>query len=131
MKLFIPLLLILAPLYVFSQPKCPVMPTGLLCISQEAGNRAGELARENPALKEKIAVLEQAIIDKQKNYDELKAVKEQNERDLIQANHKTEVQLASATGQIIQLEADKVRWTAVIDILIKNSRQKTNGIKIF
>ncbi len=107
------------------------MPQGKLCISQEAGNRAAELARENPLLLAKIAVLEQALKDKDKNYAELQAAKNANEADLKKAVHDTEVKLATATGQIIQLEADRVRWSAVVDVLVKNSRKRSIGIIAF
>ena len=109
---------------VFSQVECPVMPNGLLCVTQAAGNRAAELAHENPALQAKIVVLENALLEKDKSIKELKDTGRINVDELKKTIHTAEVKLATAAGQIIELEADKVRWTAVIDVLVKGQKKK-------
>lgn len=117
-------LLVLCPLVAFSQE-----PT--VCISQSAANVCAANSREIVALREKIAVLESALLDKDKSIEEVKETNRLNVVDLTKAMHETEVKLATATGQIIQLEADRVRWVGVIDILIKNSRKKSIGLIAF
>lgn len=106
-------------------------PAGFICLTQAEANAAAQNARELAATKEKVTVLESAAAEKDRNYQELKAAKEKNEADLKEALHKTEVALATKTGEVIQLEADRVRWNAVIDVLVKNSRKKSIGLIAF
>lgn len=119
-------LLVLAPLAAFSQTDGTCQ--GRICISQEAANRAAELARENPVLKEKIAVLEAALKAKDETIAELKATNEKNVADLKTALTKTETELSRVTGQLIATEAQMVRFTAIIDFMLKNGRIKKFGV---
>lgn len=124
-------LLILWPLSAFSQARCPVMPSGFLCISQEAGNIAVQNARLVPALEAKVMAQEQGLSEKDKSIQELKDTNQKNVLDLSAQINKVTADWAFEKGKNTALEADKVLWTAVIEVLVKNSRQKTNGIKIF
>lgn len=107
------------------------MPPGFLCITQAAGNQAASNARELAATKEKVTVLENALVEKDKSIAELKDVNNKNVLDLTAQLNKVTADWAFEKGKNTALEADKVLWTAVIEVLVKNSRQKTNGIKIF
>ena len=102
-----------------------------ITISQDAANRAAELARENPVLKEKIAVLEAALKEKDKSIEELRAANAKNIADLKAALHETENQLALKVGQLTATEAQMVRLTAIIDFMLKNGRTKKIGLIVF
>jgi outer membrane lipopolysaccharide assembly protein LptE/RlpB len=114
--------------YAYGQSVCPEMPTGTLCISQAAGNAAAQNARELAATKDKVAVLEAALADKDKSIAELKAAGERNVVDLTAALHKTEIELATKSGQLIGAEASVTRCTAITDLLLKSVRPKKFGI---
>ncbi len=107
---------------------CPVMPPGFLCVTQQAGNRMEQIIRESQAKDEKIVVLQDALIEKDKIIADNKAVAALNIADLKAANHKTEAELALKTGQLIGAEANSVRQLAVIDVLLKNVRPKKIGL---
>ncbi len=102
-----------------------------VCISQNAANVCAANSRELTAIREKVLILEQSLKDKDTSIEELKTLNRTNVADITNALHETEIRLATATGQIIQLEADRVRWTAVVDVLIKNSRKKSIGLIAF
>ncbi len=123
--LLIALLFIAASVAVNAQ--CPVMPQGLLCISQAAGNAARENALELAATKEKVTVLEQAVSDlktlnatnlteSQKSINELK---EQNTNLL--------VKVADSSGALGECRGDKVMYIGLIEYLTKNQKSKQNG----
>ena len=122
--LFIAFLLILCPLAAFSQE-----PT--VCISQSAANICAANSRELAALKEKVAVLEAALLEKDKSIQELKDVNQKNVLDLTTQLNKITADWAFEKGKNTSLEADKVLWSAVIEVLIKNSRKKSIGIIAF
>lgn len=92
-------------------------PQGLVCISQEAANKAAENKRELDATKEKVGVLENALAEKDKNDAELRA-----------ALKRTELALAEKTGQLIKAEANEVRMAAMVDFLLKHGRKKCYGL---
>lgn len=113
--------LFLAPLAVFSQePR--------VCISQSAANVCAANSRENSALREKIGVLEAALLEKDKSIAELRDAGSKNVADLTKALHETEIKLATATGQLIGVEAEKTRLLAIIDFMLKNGRTKKYGL---
>ncbi len=114
----------------YTQSPCDgvAMPTGTVCLPQEAANRAAQLVREAAAKDEKIKVLESAIAETNKIVDTNKATAAKNEADLRAALHSTEVQLAAKTGQLIGAEANSVRQLAIIDVLLKNTRPKKIGL---
>lgn len=111
--------------------QCPVMPDGFICISQAAANVAAANSRENTALKEKVVVLEEGLKEKDKSIQELKDTNQKNVLDLTNQLSKVTAEAAFEKGQVTQCNADKVLWSAVIPVLVQNTRQKTNGIKIF
>lgn len=119
-------------LSVRSQSPCDglQMPAGTLCITQQAGNAAAQLAREAPLKDEKIKVLETSLTDKDKIIADIKAVAAKNESDLRASLHKTEVELATKTGQLIGEQASNVRNLAVIDVLLKNSKKQCKPFSI-
>lgn len=102
-----------------------------VCVSQQAANAAAENARLRPLLEQKIAELEAALLEKDKNAQDIRDAAAKNEADLKDALRKTELELAKKTGEVIQLEADRVRWNAVVDVLVKNSRKKSIGLIAF
>lgn len=82
-------------------------------ISRRAAIECLACADENAALKKQIAVLEQALKDKDGIITDLK------------------VELAKVVGEKTQIEADRVRWLSVIELLLKNSRRKNIGLITF
>lgn len=111
--------------------QCPTMPAGTFCLTQEQANKVAENKRELDATKAKVDVLQQALLDKDTIIGNLKDTNEKNTADLKVALHDTEVKLATSTGQLIEMQADRVRWTAVIDVLIKSTRKKSIGLIAF
>lgn len=107
------------------------MPAGTICITQAAANAAAASARENAALKEKIIVLEDGLKAKDASIQELKDANSKNVLDLTNQLSKVTAEAALEKGRAEQCNADKVLWSAVIPVLVQNTRQKTNGIKIF
>lgn len=85
-------------------------PADKVCLDREQAIAYLTLKDENTALKAEIDVLRQAIADQQKLTTDIK------------------IELARISGEKAQLEADRVRWSAIIDVLIKNSRAKKNGL---
>jgi hypothetical protein len=79
-------------------------------ISKEAAVKCLQDSDRVKALETENAALKQALDDEKKLYTDLK------------------VDFAKVSGEKSQLEADRVRWTAVIDVLIKNSRPKKVGL---
>lgn len=121
-------LLILCPVAAFCQSACPSMPAGTVCISQEAANVAAANARELAATRGKIAVLEEAVKQKDANAEELKDANAKNVADLKDALSKTQIELAAKTGQLIGAEAEKTRMSAMIELLLKYARPKKFGL---
>lgn len=111
-------------LSVVSQAQCPVMPSGFVCLSQQAANVAAENARELAATKDKVAIVEAGMIEKDKILADTKAEDLKSINDLKAALTKTQTNLGTATGQLIGAEAMNVRLTAIVDVLLKNTRAK-------
>lgn len=127
------LILLVSFIFLFSilssaQVKCPTMPAGFLCISQEAGNKAAENVRELEATKEKVIVLENSLIEKDKSISEIRATAAKNESDLKEQNSKLLTDVAVKTGQIIIYEKYFTRDSAWLEFLIKTARGKQNGL---
>ena len=110
------------------QPKCPVMPAGFLCITQEAGNQAKQDKIDNSLLKEKIAVLEAGMLEKDKSIAQIQKTADENTKKLEGTIHDGDVKLAEKTGQLIKCEAFAVRDAALIEYLVKNQRSKQQGL---
>ncbi|MBX3288435.1 MAG: hypothetical protein KF855_03725 [Acidobacteria bacterium] len=85
-------------------------PSGYVCITREAAISVLEKADKADALEKEALVKDQAIADLKQLLADIK------------------IDLARMSGEKTQLEADKVRWTAVIDLLLKNARPKKNGL---
>lgn len=85
-------------------------PADRVCLTRDEAVEYLTLADRAKALEAEVAVLRQAITDKDKIAEGLK------------------IELARISGEKTQLEADRVRWTAVIDVLIKSARPKKNGL---
>jgi hypothetical protein len=129
MKILITLLFILtASVITSAQVECPA---GMVCISQVAANQAALNARELEATREKVKVLESALVDKDKSIAEVQETARKNEADLKDALHKTEVELSLKTGQLIGAENMNVRQTAIIEALVKVVRAKKIGLIVF
>lgn len=107
---------------------CPVMPAGTLCVSQQAGNVAVSNAKELEATKQKVTILEDAL--KQKDADILlvQQTAAKNVADLTAALHSTELKLATATGQLIGTDAERVRLIAMLEAAMKNTKKRKYGL---
>jgi hypothetical protein len=110
---------------------CPPMPPGLLCITQTAGNNAAANARELEAQRQKVAVLEDALRQKDVTIAEWQETNRKNVEALTGQVTKATAEAAFEKGRNAELVADKVFWTEIIKLAVQNTRQKTNGIKIF
>lgn len=102
-----------------------------VCISQEAANKCRDNALLIPALNEKIAALEAQVKARDTTIQELKEANAKNVADLTAALHKTELALATKTGEIIGCQSQNIEQRAIISILVPMVRKKTNGIQIF
>ena len=100
------------------------MPAGTVCLSQSAANAAAQLAREAPVKDEKIKVLTDALTEKDKIIESVKATASKNEADLKEALNRTQTDLAAKTGQLIGSESSNTRNLAIIDFLLKTPRVK-------
>lgn len=121
--LIIAFLLILCPLTAFSQEP-------QVCISQTAANQCAANTRELAATKEKVAVLEAALVEKDKTIADLKTLNDKNVQDLTAQLMKVTAEAAHEKGMRVQLEADKVFWTEIIKIAIQNTRKKCAGVSL-
>ncbi len=121
-------ILLIALVFVTSAAAQTECPAGKICLSQAAANQAAEDHRVRAALEAEIAVLKQALLDKDKIIEDNKATAGKNEADLRDALHRTEVDLATKTGQLIGAEASNVRNLAIIDLLLKSVRPKKIGL---
>lgn len=101
-----------------------------VCISQAAANKAAENARVIPTLESKIATLEDALKQKDTSITELKDANRQNVADLTERLHKTEVELATKTGQLIATEANQTRQLAIIELLTKKVGKRCSPLSI-
>lgn len=123
------ILVIASALNVLAQSSCTTQP-GFVCLSQSAANRAAENTRELAATQAKVTVLETALADKDKIIADVQRTARVNEADLKAENVKLLADVAEKTGQIIQLEADKVRWTAVIDLALKHTQKSCKPFSV-
>jgi septal ring factor EnvC (AmiA/AmiB activator) len=99
-----------------------------VCVSQEAANKCAENARLIPALNEKIAALEAKIKAHETTIEELKEVNRKNVADLTDRLHKTELSLATKTGEIIGCQAQNVEQRAIIQALLPMVKKKRNAL---
>lgn len=129
MKILLTIVFVLAAAAIsFAQEAVYQCPPNLVCISQAAANKAAENARELAAQKEKAAVLENALREKDKSIEELKQTNASNVGDLKEALRKTEIELARLSGQLTARESEVVRQSAIITALLPMVRKKKIGI---
>ncbi len=117
--------------FAFAAQAQDVCPAGKLCISIEAGNRAAENARLIPTLENKISVLEAALVEKDKNLTIAREASRLNEAELRAVLQKTELLLATKTGELIESQANAAFQRAIITAIIPQLRKKCNGIVLF
>lgn len=110
MKKFLGILFLSGVFVVGAGAQTTDCPADKVCITREAAVEMLRAKDENTALKNLNKALE----------DENKVVKE----ELV----KTQIELAKTTGEKTQLEASLVRYNAIMDVLIKNSRPKKIGL---
>jgi hypothetical protein len=110
--------------------QCPVMPAGTICLTQQQANQAAENARLIPALEGKITALEDGLKLKDVSIAELKATNAQNVASLTERMHRTEVQLAEKTGNLIGIEAALVRTDARLEQCMKKRSVKVGLFNI-
>lgn len=103
-----------------------------VCISQQAANKCAELARTDKAKDEKIAALEAALAQSRQNEQNLIQTNRQNVADLTDRVHKSELALATKTGEIIGCQAQNVEQRAIIAVILPMVKKKRNAfITIF
>lgn len=129
MKILISIVLILAAAaFSLAQELVSQCPAGLVCISQAAANRASENARVLEATRQKVGVLEDALKSKDESIRALRETAAKNESDLREALKRTEIELATKTGQLISRESEVVRQSAIIQAMIPMLRKKRIGL---
>lgn len=101
----------------FEQVSAQAEPEKKICISQEAANKCAEIAREKPALENKIKILEEALEKKDSSFEQLR-------QELVRA----QIELATKTGQLIATEAENVRMQKIIEALLPMLRKKKIGL---
>ena len=102
-----------------------------VCLDQEVANRCATLARMDAAKDEKIAALEESVKVRNKAIEDLKALNDANVAQLKDALHKTELELATKTGELIAKEAMITRLNAIVDVLLSRTRKKSIGLIAF
>lgn len=126
MKILITIIFFMTPVIALSQTvECP---PNLICLSQEAANKARDNALELKAVKDKVVVLEQALKLKDQSIEELTATMRRNDADLKEALKKTEIELGLKTGQLIARESEVVRQSQIIQAMIPMLRKKKIGL---
>jgi hypothetical protein len=124
-RLFIGLLVMTLGLLVSSSnAQCPPMPAGTVCLTQAAANVAAANSRENVALRQKIAVVEEEVKAKEQTIRELKDAHAKNTIDLVGQMNKATAEAAFERGRAEQLIADKVFWSKIVEAAINNTRKK-------
>ena len=123
------LILFVCLLFAFTANAQTVEPT--VCIPQTVANRCATLARMDAAKDEKIAALEESVKVRDKAIEDLKALNDANVAQLKDALHKTELELATKTGELIAKEAMVTRLNAIVDVLLSRTRKKSIGIIAF
>lgn len=98
---------------------------GLVCISQEAANKAAENVRTIDALEEKIKVLEEAVKAKDASIAELREAARRNDADYKAALARMEADLAFVKGQLVASQAEVARQSAIITTMIPMLREKS------
>jgi hypothetical protein len=102
-----------------------------ICISQAAANTCRDNAALVKAQADKIAALEESVKARDAAIDELKRTNAANVADLTNALHKTELDLATKTGELIAKDAIVVRLNAIVDVLLSRTRKKSIGLIAF
>ena len=95
-----------------------------ICISQQAANACRDNALLIPALNEKIAALEAQVKARDTTIAELKEANAKNVADLATAINKTELALATKTGEIVGCQAQNVEQRAIITALLPMVKKK-------
>src|SRR6478609_9008971 len=104
--------------------QCPVMPAGTLCITQAAGNEVRQNKLELEATKAENVILKQAVADRDADIKTLQETGKKNVADLADRLHKTEVDYATAQGNLIGAQAEITRLTVMTQFLLTNGRKK-------
>lgn len=129
LRLTIIILSILFLAGISTNAQCPVMPAGFLCITQEAGNQAKANKDELNALKtEKIPALQEQVKVEQEN---VKKAQDTDKENQIKAANKL-LDMSTKNGELVgenvQLKATLNILVTILDVAIKNSRAKKNGV---
>lgn len=114
----------------FAQTTVVDCPQGYICLTQAEANAARDAVKQRDAANNKITVLEGVVVEKDKTIAEIKDTAQKNQADLTDRLHKTEVELATKTGQLIGAESEKTRLTSIIDFMLKNGRKKCQPFSI-
>lgn len=109
-------------------PKCPTMPAGLLCITQEAGNVARSNAILVEAQKNKLAVQDAALKTKDEEIAAVKQTAADNAAKLTDQIHQTETKFAEVNGKLTECQNNYTKILPLVEFLAKNQRSKQQGL---
>jgi stress response protein YsnF len=101
-----------------------VVPTGFVCITQEAANNAASAIKQNVALLEEITGLKAEIETHRQNELQLIKSAQDNDAKASAQMQKDEAEIARLTGELTSKDAELTRNTAIIDVLLKSVRKK-------
>lgn len=97
----------------------------LVCISQEAANKAADNVRTIDALEQKIKVLEEALKAKDASIAELRETARRNDADYKAALARMEAEIAFIKGQLVGAQAEAARQSETIRQMIPMLRPKS------
>lgn len=95
-------------------------PAGMVCLTRATAEAYLKLDDENKGLKQENAAVKAENATLKDSYAKA-----------ITALHDSEIDAATAHGQLTEIKSQQIRYDAIMDVLIKNSRLKKVGINIF
>lgn len=105
-------------------------PVGYICLTQEEANVARNNAVELREIRGKVTTLEESLKIERQNVKDAQDTARKNEADLTKVLHKTEVELARTTGELIGIKAENTSLKTMVEFLNKNGRKKCNWLSV-
>ena len=103
---------------------CQDIPDAKVCVSQAAANACRDNAIELPLQKEKVKTLEEALKLKDVSIEELKALNDQNIKDLTKRLQELMTELSFTKGQLSKAETQILWQIEIIKGLVPKLRKK-------
>lgn len=122
MKILITALFLLT--FAFAVNAQNICPANLVCITQEAAQKAVENARLVPALQNENAVLKEQVAVEKQNVRDVREAANKNEVDLKAALARTELELARTNGILTGVEKANIEQRAIIQAILPLVRKK-------